>query len=393
MKSSDLTSHFDLLVRRVFEPLQCAGVTVGACGVLRRGAAGDGCAGVALWNVGVGAKGARGKKGAQKWVLFVEGLRNGEPRNVRNAVLRLKHCMEHARGRAAGTKKSEPRLQHGLLLAPFISEGAGKICEDAGISYADLAGNARVAFGTVFISVRSPEAPRRERRELQSLFTPRATRMLRVLLNAPHKIWKVAELAGVARVSLGWASALRQKLAAKEWASLEADGFRITRPDAVLDAWAGADDWEKRTRIEEYSVPFLDPEELAAKLQNALRDDPPVFTQWFAGWLRHPHTTPVIVSAYVRQFPSEAEIARFAGRRVSEGGRLRLIVPKDEGVFDVTQAVQGFALVSDAQIYVDLLRAGQRGEEQAGELRKWADFSGGWNNKNLEPRTRAGQEL
>lgn len=378
MKSSGLTSKFDLLVRRVFEPLQGAGVTIRAGGTSQRGTIDAGGAGVALWNVDIDAKGAQGKKGAQKWVLFVERLPNGEPRNVRNAVLRLKHCMGQELGQAAGAKKSGTRLQHGLLLAPFISEGAGKICEDAGISYADLAGNARVAFGTIYISVRLPEAPRRERRELQSLFTPRATRMLRVLLNAPRKTWKVVELAGAARVSLGWASALRQKLAAREWASLEADGFRITKPDAVLDAWAGADNWDKRTRTEEYSVPVFDPEELAAKLQDALRENSPVFTQWFAGWLRHPHTTPVIVSAYVRQFPSEAEIARFAGRRVSEGGRLRLIVPKDEGVFDVTQTVQGFTLVSDAQIYVDLLHAGQRGEEQAGELRKWADFSGGW---------------
>jgi len=371
VKSTDLTSQFGLLVRRVFEPLQRAGVTVGAAW---RGVSDADGADVATWNVDIGAQDA---KDAQKWVLFVETLRNGEPRNVRNAVLRLKYYM----GQAAGANESEPRLQHGLLLAPFISEGAGKICEEAGISYADLAGNARVAFGTIYISVRLPEAPKRERRELQSLFTPRATRMLRVLLNAPHKIWKVAELAGAARVSLGWVSALRQKLAAKEWASLEADGFRITKPDAVLDAWAVADNWDKRTRTEEYSVPFFDPEELAAKLQDALHDSPPVFTQWFAGWLRHPHTTPVIVSAYVWQFPSEAEIARLAGRRVSEGGRLRLIVPKDEGVFDVTQTVQGFALASDAQIYVDLLHAGQRGEEQAGELRKWADFSGGWNNQ------------
>jgi len=43
----------------------------------------------------------------------------------------------------------------GLLLAPFISEESAKICTDAGIGYADLAGNARLAFDTVFIETRS----------------------------------------------------------------------------------------------------------------------------------------------------------------------------------------------------------------------------------------------
>ena len=35
-------------------------------------------------------------------------------------------------------------------------------------------------------------------------------------------------------------------------------------------------------------------------------------------------------------------------------------------------------LVSDVQIYLDLLRVGLRGEEQADELRRWPDFAGGW---------------
>ncbi len=66
-------------------------------------------------------------------------------------------------------------------------------------------------------------------------------------------------------------------------------------------------------------------------------------------------------------------------RRVSAGdGGLRLVLPKEEGVFHPAQTVRGFNLVSDVQIYLDLLRTGQRGEEQAAELRSWPDFAGGW---------------
>jgi hypothetical protein len=66
------------------------------------------------------------------------------------------------------------------------------------------------------------------------------------------------------------------------------------------------------------------------------------------------------------------------GRRVSDGsGRLRLVLPKDRGVLNPTQTVGDFRLVSDVQIYLDLLRAGLRGDEQAAELRKWVDFAGG----------------
>lgn len=123
-----------------------------------------------------------------------------------------------------------------------------------------------------------------------------------------------------------------------------------------------------------------EPLELAEQLKNALADEPPVFTQWFAGWLRHPYTTPVVVTAYVKQFPDEVLVReKLLGRPVSGGsGRLRLVLPKDEGVLHPQQTVQGFQLVSDVQIYLDLQRAGLRAEEQAEELRRWPEFSGGW---------------
>jgi hypothetical protein len=104
-----------------------------------------------------------------------------------------------------------------------------------------------------------------------------------------------------------------------------------------------------------------------------------VFTQWFAGALRHPYTTTPIVTAYVKQFPEPGFVEeKFLGRQVPSGGILHLVLPKDEGVLHPAQIVRDFPLVCDVQIYLDLLRAGQRGEEQAAELRKWPDFAGGW---------------
>ena len=309
--------------------------------------------------------------GDRKWTLVVEEKRLGQPREVRTAVLQLERYLKHL-------PKDVPH--YGLLLAPFISEESAKICTEAGIGYADLAGNARLAFGQVFIETRGADNPFREKRETRSLFAPRAARVLRVLLQGPLRPWKVTELAASARVSLGWVSAVRQQLLAREWAAEAPGGFSVTKPGAVLDAWAKADDWGKRTRTDEYSVLHADPLELAEKVQTILKEEQPVFTQWFAGWLRHPYTTPVVVTAYVKKFPDEAIIKeKLLGRRVSAGGGgLRLVLPKDEGVFHPSQTVRGINLVSDVQIYTDLLHAGLRGEEQAEELRRWPDFAGGW---------------
>jgi hypothetical protein len=201
-----------------------------------------------------------------------------------------------------------------------------------------------------------------------------------VLLQGPLRAWKIKPLAEEAVVSLGWVSAVRQQLLANEWAVAASDGLRVTRPHALLDAWLKTDDWEKRTQTREYSLLVTDPLEIAEKLKAIMADEPPVFTQWFAGWLRHPHTTPTVVTAYVKRFPDEARIREtLLGRRVDVGsGRLRLVQPKDKGVLHPVQTAQGFNLVSDVQIVVDLQRAGLRAEEQVEELKQWPDFGGGW---------------
>jgi hypothetical protein len=314
---------------------------------------------------------AQVKAGDRKWTLVVEEKRVAQPREVRSAVLQLEQHLKHLRGDA-------PR--YGVLLAPFISEESAKICEEAGIGYADLAGNARLAFDQVYIERRSAENPFRERRETRSLFAPRATRALRFLLQGPLRAWKVTELAKSAQVSLGWVSAVRQQLLAREWAEEEPGGVRVKKPSEVLDAWAKADDWEKRTTTREYSLLLSsEPQYLAEKLLEVLKEESPVFTGLFAGALRHRYTAAPVVTAYVKKFPERGAVEeKLLGREVSGGGVLRLVLPKDPGVLYPGQTARGFPLVSDVQIYLDLLRGGERGEEQAAELRRWPDFAGGW---------------
>ena len=99
-----------------------------------------------------------------------------------------------------------------------------------------------------------------------------------------------------------------------------------------------------------------------------------VFTQWFAANLRHPYTTPPLVSAYVPSFPGEIIERKLGARQVTDGGTLWLVVPADEGVFRETQQVGEFTLACDAQIYLDLLHVGLRGPEQAKALREWEGF-------------------
>jgi hypothetical protein len=200
-----------------------------------------------------------------------------------------------------------------------------------------------------------------------------------LLLQGPLVGHKVQELAGKAGVSLGLVSKVRAKLLEERLAEETPDGIRITKPDAVLDDWAAADRWEERTSVRDYSLLVSDPAEIASKVHGLLGAKRHSFTQWFGAFLRRPYTLPVVTTVYVSEFPDDEELKEnLQARRVDGGGRLRLVRPKDEGVFDHVRPIQDLPVVSDVQLYLDLLRAGLRGDEAAEELRKADDFSGGW---------------
>jgi hypothetical protein len=99
-------------------------------------------------------------------------------------------------------------------------------------------GNARISFDNVYIETRSANNPFRERKEVKSLFAPKVCRVLRVLLQGPLRSWKRVELANKSDVSTGWVSGIRQRLIARKWAVSDSKGFRVSNPNAVLDAWA-----------------------------------------------------------------------------------------------------------------------------------------------------------
>lgn len=302
--------------------------------------------------------------------MIAEGKRLGQPREVNSGILQLKHYLSLL---PSGTPA------YGLLLAPFISEESARLCKEAGIGYLDLAGNASLSFDHIFIETRSAENPFHEKRAVKSVFSPKATRVIRVLLQGPLKPWRVAELAKAAEVSLGHVSGVRQLLLAHEWAAEEKSGLLLIKPEAVLDAWAAIDRWDDRAIEREYSLLINDPSEIAGKLHACLGKQRHAFTQWFAAALRHSHTTVPVTTVYVDRFPDEEVLKKsLLARPVNSGGKLRLVVPKDEGVFRPLQTINGLPLVSDVQIYLDVLHAGLRGDEAAAELRRWPDFAGGW---------------
>lgn len=265
-----------------------------------------------------------------------------------------------------------------LLIAPNISVTLARLCQERGLSCADLNGRLWLRTEGVLIEREAKRARFRPALAEPDAFSVKGSRLVRTLLSHGGRAWTHKELVERTGLSKGLVSRLSRHLIEQGLLAQRERTLVVKQRDALLDAWAAQDDWRKRTTLHQYSLLVSEPAEIARRLKDFLGKTPHAFTQWFAGWRRHPYTLPPVVTVYVKQLPEPLELEKkLLARRVEDGGRLWLVVPKDEGLLRETQTVDGFTLAADVQIYLDLLRAGQRGDEQAAELRKWPDFAGG----------------
>lgn len=279
-----------------------------------------------------------------------------------------------------------------LVIAPYLSEESIAICKEEDVGYLDLSGNCHLEFGGIYLHVEGKPNRFKETRGIQTLFSPKASRVLRVLLQGPLRPHKVEDLSEAAGVSVGLVSKVRQVLLDQDLGEDSKEGIRIKGAEgaqAILRDWLREDDFSQRVQVREYSTLASD-FTLAGNLvtfcaaDNSLSDKEPLFTLNFGAWLRAPHNVPTVVSAYLDQFPDERELLPFLkARPVSRGaGNLRILVPTDYPSVEIgRQQVKGhpgFTVVSDLQLFLDLHGGEPNGEEQAAVLREKNDFNGGW---------------
>jgi hypothetical protein len=258
-----------------------------------------------------------------------------------------------------------------VFIAPYISPAAASICDQYQVGYFDLAGNCRLAFDQVYIRREGFPNPSVQKRDLRSLYSPKAERVLRALLAMGKRSWRMQELADEARVSLGQAANVKKLLSDREWIEAEAGGFRLrSLDDAVLPMlteWAGNYRIERSTAREYYSLKPI-PQTEAELAEASRRIKPQLAFSGFSGAVRFAPTVRYQrVTAYLLGDPT-AMADRLGLKPVSSGANVTLVEPYDEGVFYGTKQVEGAPVVSPVQLYLDLTQTKGRGEEAASAI-------------------------
>src|SRR5438045_3181844 len=164
--------------------------------------------------------------GDAEQLVVVEVSSLGQPRQIRAAVTRLAEI------------RRELPAAYPVAASVYIGPQSARILRDNSLGYVDLSGNCYLAFDQVLIEKEGKRNSRPSTRPLRSLFAPRATRVVRVLLAEPQRAWRLEELARAAEVSLGHSHNVMSRLEDLRWVERDqAQRIHLGKPADLLGAW------------------------------------------------------------------------------------------------------------------------------------------------------------
>jgi len=285
-------------------------------------------------------------------IILLEVKNNGQPRMARDAVnqlLRYKEAFPNA---------------YCVFCAPYISSASAEICRQDGAGFIDFAGNCCLSFGRVYIEQSGRQNPAPVRRELRTLYSPKATRALRVLLSNPGTTWKTQMLAAEADVSLGLISNIKKLLEDREIIRTGRKGIILRSPENLLSEWTENYSYKKNQVRYFYSLKSIP--EIEADIAGICRQkDIGYALTGFSGAARFaPSVRYQRAMAYLSSNIDEVSTQSNL-KEVTSGPNIMLFTPYDEGVFYGRQQVDDINIVSPIQLYLDLQGFPGRGEEAA----------------------------
>ncbi len=258
-----------------------------------------------------------------------------------------------------------------LVMAPYLTESQRDLLVRAGIAFIDLAGNAHIEAEAVYISKVGPKPSEPRKVSAPNPFSDKASLVARQLLSQPDRApVGVLELAAKIGVTPGYVSKVLGRLDSLGYLSKDRNEKLLLRdPAALLQDWAAAYDYTKN-RMTGYFCRARGAEAVLDKLRKAALPEGYALTAQAGAYLVAPYAALDRVDVYVPgPRITEALIAGLGLEPVSKGANVVLWDPYYKySVFFDSREVDGVRVVSDIQLYLDLIRHALRGAEQAEHL-------------------------
>ncbi len=261
--------------------------------------------------------------------------------------------------------------QRPLLVVPYMGEVGDRLCREAGVAWLDLSGNAHIRGVDLFIHVEGKPNKFRSVGRPSNAFAAKSSRITRFLLENHDHAFSQSEIADATGLGAGYTSKIVRRLEDLQLLTRnDADQVRVRDPDLLLEAWREKYEFSMHS-IVKGTVAARSSEELAFHLQAGLREFEGQFaaTGLAAAWAMTKFANHRIVTFFVEQVPDSALKSTLGFRSGEKGANVWLVTPKDRGVFQGKEDVDGLMCVHPVQAYLDVLAHPERGQEAAHELR------------------------
>jgi hypothetical protein len=268
-----------------------------------------------------------------------------------------------------------------LVAVPFMGPVGRRRCEDAGVAWLDLSGNARIVAPGIRVLVEGQPNRFKSRGRPSSAFAPKSSRISRWLLMHAGRHLKQRDLAQATAMDEGFTSRIVSRLEAGGFVQRGQDAEILLRdPDLLLDAWLEAYDFSMHQVIPGHMA-ARSGEETLRLLANGLQGQKVrhAATGLAAAWLLTRFSGFRLATMYVADRPASEVLDALGFREEERGANVWLVIPKDEGVFHGADGRDGIACVHPVQAYLDLKGQPERAKEAAEHLRaellKWSSHA------------------
>jgi len=192
-------------------------------------------------------------------------------------------------------------------------------------------------------------------RSAKNIFEPKASRILRCLLTNPGEDWSVRRIADEAQVSVGFTHAVTVSLLEQGYAVRnEGNSIELVNPIRLLERWASYHQYQHENRFEDYYTFEKSIDKILERLGRV--SSRYALTTLSGAYLVSPYVRPAVVEMYVGDEDQKESVIKNLELRPTAGDcNVRLVYPYDEGVFYKAQEVDGVRIVSNIQLYVDLV--------------------------------------
>lgn len=240
-------------------------------------------------------------------------------------------------------------------------------------SCADYAGNCWFVGHSIYLSEKGNKNPRPKEQRSVSIFERTSvvsSCILRELFADVTKIWKLKYLSEKVNCSIGQVSKLMKVLVENAWVEKLPDGYKVIDPEALLLEWSR--DYGKK-EITSYACYSLDTISVIEERLKKLKIDMGIdsYLTGLSGGVRY---TPVVrynkVHVYIAPEDIKDAIRYLDMKEVNSGANVVIFPLENDSYIKDYRVIDGSAVVSPLQIYLDCMQIKGRGEEMADAVLK-----------------------